>query len=61
MGSIDENKTQPSKYYKDSYSKQLSELYRSSHFKKSGERPAEVGTLAPVFEKSATEIKLKEK
>ena len=58
VASIDENKTQPSKDYHDSYSNPMSKLHRSSHGQK-GARPAEVGTLGPMFEKSATEHKQK--
>ena len=54
-------KTQPSKDYRDSCSNHLSKPHCSSRGKKKGMRPAEVTAMVPVFEKSATELKLKQK
>ena len=53
---MDENKTQSWKDYHDSYSNHI-----ALHTGKKGARPVEVGALAPVFKKSATELKLKQK
>ena len=49
-------KTQPSKDYHDSYSNHF-----ALRMSKKGACPAEAGGLTPVFEKSATELKLKQK
>ena len=48
---MDENKTQPSKDYHDSYPNHIA----------LGACPAEAGALAQVFEKSVIELKLKQK
>ena len=57
---MDENKTQPSKDYHDSYSNHMSKPHCPLSGLK-GVRPAELKALASVFEKSATELKLKQK
>ena len=53
-------KTQPSKDYHDTNSNHLFKPHHFSQTKK-GARPAEVRALASVFEKSTTELKLKQK
>ena len=56
VASMDENKTQPSEDYHDSCLNCIT--FRTG---KKGACPVEVGALVPAFEKSATELKLKQK
>ena len=59
MASMDKNKTQSLKDYNDSYSNHMSKSHRPSHGLKKG--ASRSGALAPMFEKSATELKQKQK